>query len=131
MASSKTCSCGAQGCVVIPGLTCTNDICVGPMCNKINKEKRITKIFMKLSDFEHEKKIFESGILNRIDPEEKYFISLYEECNGITSEKISDLVDNAGCDFGVEPFSDKITPDPSAVPIRKIDNGNVEQDYFF
>ena len=102
--SRKSCSCGASGCVVSPGLKCKNNKCLGPKCIR---EQNVTKIFKSPKNFDTELNIFNKHILDKLDPTESYFISLYEECNDIDYSTIIDLEEKSNCDFGKHPFSDE------------------------
>jgi hypothetical protein len=72
----QVCACGASGCAIYPGLICDSQI-------KSDKNKpSITKIFWDKKIFEEEMKIYDKDAkkLNKIDKEEKYFISTYSRC---------------------------------------------------
>ena len=90
--NKKSCSCGASGCVIYPGLDCGEaDSCSG----KSKCQKPIaTKFFVEDENYTNEMNNFDKNNkqLKRLDKEEDYFLSSYKTCGKIEeSEEIKKI----------------------------------------
>jgi len=121
--SKKKCFCGATSCVIYPGEDCGESPCVGKKC----KEK-VTKIFFGDKNLQAEIAIFDINdhLLQKLDPDEDYFLSSYKKCHSISESKVL-----ANCDTHFKGrylqysylFPDKKT---TQIPIEETDFENEE-----
>ena len=87
-----SCNCGASGCVIYPAVQCANSKCVGK--NKSNSSAcpklKATKLFFNDESYKKEIEIFNknNSLLKKIDTNEDFFLSQYEECTGITRNEL-------------------------------------------
>jgi serine/threonine protein kinase len=92
----KNCNCGASGCVLYPGLACEKNACSNSDSSKC-KKPIATKIFFNPDSYNEETKIYNSNDaqLKKLDPNEDFFLSSYQECKDINEENIRDY----NCDY--------------------------------
>jgi serine/threonine protein kinase len=113
----SSCQCSSNSCVIYPGLkTCVHSRSgkdrvadkdrVAGKISKTSKTKTIaSKVFFDLYSYEKEKQVFDQGgkLLLRLDPQEKYFLSHYEDCINPDDKEI----ERAMCRWPEEKEKDK------------------------
>ena len=106
----KTCNCGANGCVIYPGLACGKKVCL-KSDERECKKPIATKIFFNSESYETETKIYNTNDdqLKKLDPEENLFLSSYQQCNDIKKENIQSY----NCDYDTPDISEPLEIDPS------------------
>jgi serine/threonine protein kinase len=91
MDPEKKCNCGSSGCVIYPGLACQTNKCL--KSDPMQCEKPIaTKIFFTPESYEKEIKIYNANDqqLKKLDPNEDFFLSSYQQCNDVKDENIQE-----------------------------------------
>ena len=89
LSKDRFCSCGAAGCVIYPGRQCLKMPCKGSQC----KRPIVTKIFFNEREYRKEKSIYDNkdNKLKKLDPNEDYFLSSYEDCGSINADEIDTI----------------------------------------
>ena len=116
------CSCGASGCVIYPGRQCSKTPCKSSMCNT----PKATKIFYNKEFYENEKSIFDknNNKLKRLDPNEDFFLSSYEDCGSIDSNEIDTIQKKyENCDLN---NTDNKQGKEYSFNIHKLNPGNIQ-----
>jgi hypothetical protein len=105
----KTCNCGANGCVIYPGIACGKNVCLKSDERECMKPVA-TKIFFNPESYETETKIYNTNDdqLKKLDPEENFFLSSYQQCNDIRKENIEPY----NCEYDMTDVSDALEFNP-------------------
>ena len=68
---------GSYGCVIKPALTCST---TKTRIHSIDKLNKVSKIIKSTGSFEENNELYLSKILNKLDPQQKYFLSIIDYC---------------------------------------------------